>query len=63
MIHFAFLLQTMLQPEYLGNNTSLRSKIFVEHREADHFTIFFFFFKCKSFDIAYLQLRVELHLI
>ena len=59
MIHFAFLLRTFFQPEYLGNNTSLTPGIFLKMEKL--MTLKTNFKKCESFDVAYLQLRIELH--
>ena len=60
MIHFSFLLLTFFQPEYFGNNASYTFEIFLTDREVNNCGKIFK--KCKSFDVAYLPHRIELHL-
>ena len=58
MIHFAHLLQTFLEWVFAANfleTIQARRLKFFKDREANIFK------KCKSFDAAYSQLRVELH--
>ena len=58
-IHLAFLLQTFFQPEYLLKQYNLEGGNFLQDRKAHRFEKNF---QRKSFDVAYLQVRVELHL-
>ena len=61
MIHFVFLLLTFFQPKFLRNIRIIEATgpKFFENGQANNLEKIFE--KSKSFEVAYLQLRVEFH--